>query len=128
MKLSKSLKLFLGELQAECLDILWDLNKATCLDILEVFKKRGKNYAYTTILTEMQNLEKKGIVKSEKIGKKNLYFPVISKEEFLKKKTEEILSPLLEEVPHLVAMNFIKKTKLNEKEKRKLIEILNLKE
>ncbi|MEO0271067.1 MAG: BlaI/MecI/CopY family transcriptional regulator [candidate division WOR-3 bacterium] len=128
MKLSKSLKLFLGELQAECLEILWNLGKATCLDILEVFKKIGKNYAYTTILTEMQNLEKKGIVKSEKIGKKNLYFPVISKEEFLKKKTEEILSPLLEEVPHLIAMNFIKKTKLNEKEKRKLIEILNIKE
>ncbi len=128
MGVSKSLKIFLGELQAECLEILWNLGKATCYDILEIFKKRGKNYAYTTILTEMQNLEKKGIVKSEKIGKKNLYHPMVNKEEFLKKKTEEILSPLLEEVPHLVAMNFIKKTKLNEKEKRKLLEILNIKE
>ncbi len=128
MKFSKSLKLFLGELQAECLEILWDLDKATCLDILEVFKKRGKKYAYTTILTEMQNLEKKGIVKSEKIGKKNLYYPLIKKEEFLQKKMERILTPLIEEYPELVTLNFIKKTKLSEREKRKLLEILKIKE
>jgi len=128
MKISKSLKLFLGELQAECLEILWNLGKGTVKDVLEIFKKRGKNYAYTTILTEMQNLEKKGLLRAERIGKQNLYIPLIKKEEFLNKKLDELLSPLLEEYPELVAMNFIKKTKLSEKEKKKILEILSKEE
>jgi|Deesub1362A_J573_1020465.scaffolds.fasta_scaffold00007_109 predicted transcriptional regulator len=125
MKHSKSLKLFLGNLQAECLEMLWDKKRATVKDIWEVFKKRGREYAYTTILTEMQNLEKKGLVKSEKSGKQNIYYPVYTKEEFLSRKFEEIISPLIEEYPELVTSHFLKSVKLSKKEK--IMEILKRK-
>jgi predicted transcriptional regulator len=124
MKLSKSLKLFLGELQAECFDILLSLGEATVKDILDIFKKKGKKYAYTTILSEMQNLEKKGLVKSRRSGKQNIYFPLLTKEQFLSEKVEKFLVPILEEYPELIAVNFVKRSKLSEKEKEKLLQIL----
>jgi len=124
MNLSKSLKLFLGELQAECFDILLNLGEATVKDILEIFKKKGKKYAYTTILSEMQNLEKKGLVKSRRSGKQNIYFPLLTREQFLSEKVEKFLVPILEEYPELIAVNFVKRAKLSEKEKEKLLQIL----
>lgn len=127
MKHSKSLKLFLGSLQAECLEILWEKRKATVKEIWDMFKKRGKEYAYTTILTEMQNLEKKKLVRSEKAGKQNLYFPTHTKDEFLSKKFEELITPLIEEYPEIVTSHFVRNIKLSEKEKRKLLEILKKK-
>ncbi len=127
MKYSKSLKLFLGNLQAECLEILWQKKKATVKEIWKIFKRMGREYAYTTILTEMQNLEKKGLVKSEKYGRRNIYYPVYTKDKFISKKFEEILAPLIEEHPKLVTSYFLKSAKLLKKEKEKILEILKRK-
>lgn len=127
MKYSKSLKLFLGSLQAECLEILWNKKRVTVKEIHDMFKRSGKEYAYTTILTEMQNLEKKGLVKSEKRGKQNIYYPTCARDEFLSKKLEEIISPLIEEYPEIVTSHFLKNIKLSKKEKEKILEILKRK-
>ncbi len=128
MKYSKSLKIFLGNLQAECMEELWKRRTATVKEIWNAFKKRGRKYAYTTILTEMQNLEKKGLVKSERKGRQNVYTPLIKKEKFLGSKLDEFLTPIIREFPEIATAHFLKKIKkLSPKDRKKIEEILKKK-
>lgn len=52
------------------------------------------DYAYTTVMTVMNHLEKKGMLIREKVEHSFVYTPIMSKEEFLKYATEKIISGL----------------------------------
>ena len=59
-----------GELELAILKIIRDLKKATVSDVC---RKLGKNRSYTTIMTVMSRLSKKGELNREKKGKQYVY-------------------------------------------------------
>ena len=59
-----------GELESEILTVLWKKDKTTVREALQSLKEK-RVLAYTTVMTVMDNLYKKGFLKREKI-KKNL--------------------------------------------------------
>jgi predicted transcriptional regulator len=61
-----------GDVELEILNIVWKLKKATVSDVhKEILKHRDS--AYTSVMTMMQNLAKKGILNFEKVGRSYLY-------------------------------------------------------
>ena len=69
-----------GELEWEVLSILWDKESAKVIDIRNVILEK-REIAYTTVLTVLQNLSKKGAVSFKKEQKSNVYFPAIKQSE-----------------------------------------------
>jgi predicted transcriptional regulator len=68
-----------GELHL--MNILWDKGKATVQQMQELLSEPKP--AYTTTLTVMQILTKKGIVDFERVGKAYVYKPLLSRDEYI---------------------------------------------
>lgn len=61
-----------SDLETQALSVLWNNGPSTVSTIIELFPD-GKDRAYTTILSVMQSLEKKKLVKSSRSGRANTY-------------------------------------------------------
>ena len=71
----------LGQLQQEVMDEVWQLSQATVADIHAQLARRRK-IAYTTVLTTMRNLERRGMLSHEVIGKAFLYRPAMPRDQY----------------------------------------------
>jgi len=67
------------DLELQAMSVLWAAGKATVHDVLRQLPD-GKSRAYTTVLTILQKLEVKGLVRKTFNGHHNIYFPAKSKE------------------------------------------------
>ena len=74
-----------SDLELQALSVLYALGPSTVLIVLENIPD-GKDRAYTTILSVMQSLERKGLAKPAKEGRAYIYKPT--------KSQESIVSPL----------------------------------
>jgi predicted transcriptional regulator len=82
----------LGNLERETLDEVWRLNEVSVKQIVESFNDR---LAYTTIMTTLDRLYKKGFLKRRKAGKAFLYSPRLSAAELERSMTETAVEVLL---------------------------------
>lgn len=71
----------LGLLQQEVMDEVWRMSQATVADVHDRLAQRRK-IAYTTVLTTMRNLEKRGMLGHEQQGKAFLYRPTMPREQY----------------------------------------------
>ncbi|MBP7951006.1 MAG: BlaI/MecI/CopY family transcriptional regulator [Verrucomicrobiales bacterium] len=96
-------------LELQALSVLWALGSASVREVWQSFPD-GKERAYTTVLTVLQNLERKGLVRKKNQGRQNIYIPTRTKgpmlRPFLKNLVEhvfhgqaaELISQVLQEV------------------------------
>ncbi|SYZ74178.1 Transcriptional repressor, CopY family (fragment) [Candidatus Zixiibacteriota bacterium] len=94
------LEKFWGKLEAELLEIIWSNGPMTVKRALFFIRKK-RLYAYTTIMTMMNHLVNKGILRREKQGHSFMYYPTVSKDEFLRSAADEIISGLLADFPEI---------------------------
>jgi BlaI family transcriptional regulator, penicillinase repressor len=66
-------------LELECLKALWNLGEGNVKDVREVLT-RDRNLAYTTVMTVLDRLEKRGRVARRKQGRFFVYSPAVSRE------------------------------------------------
>ncbi len=85
----------LGELERLVMDVLWDRAEVTGREVLEEIQKE-RPLAFTTILTVMDRLLKKGLIRRKKRGGVFVYAPSISRDEFVKQVSEEVLQGILD--------------------------------
>jgi len=77
----KGLQALFGGLEAEIMEILWDRGPLKGKDIFEAMKDKRK-IAYTTVLTVLDRLSKKGFVKKRKRFRSTIFIPTIAKKDF----------------------------------------------
>jgi len=70
----------LAPLELDCMTTLWPLGEATVREIREALAPR-RTRAYTTIMTIMDRLARKGIVERSKCGRAYVYRPKLTAEE-----------------------------------------------
>ena len=92
----KGLRQVLGDLEADIMEIIWQMGKATVRQVHEQLKK-DRNPAYTTVMTVMSRLTDKEVLRKEKSGSAFIYYPVLSKQEFTKSTVKKVLNGLLTE-------------------------------
>ncbi len=66
-------------LELECLKALWVLGEANVRGVRQALLPRRK-LAYTTVMTIMDRLARRGAVDRRKVGRSFLYAPVLSRE------------------------------------------------
>ena len=70
----------LAPLELDCMNTLWPMGEATVREIRDRLAERRAR-AYTTIMTIMDRLARKGVVERRKTGRAYLYKPRLSAEE-----------------------------------------------
>ena len=83
----------LGKLERETMNEVWKRKEVSVRDVELAF---GERIAYTTIMTTLDRLFKKGLLKRRKEGRAFLYAPRYSPEELERGLTEDVISSLLD--------------------------------
>jgi len=71
----------LGELQLQVMDVVWRMGRATVADVHEHLSA-GRKIAYTTVLTTLRALERRGMVRHEQAGKAYVYEPAVDRDQY----------------------------------------------
>ena len=69
----------LGDLETDVMSVVWEKGQATVQDVQQALRPR-RPLAYTTVMTVMSRLAKKGLLKPRKVGRGYVYSPKASKE------------------------------------------------
>ncbi len=93
----KGLRKILGDLEADVMEAVWALGRATVHDVHGQLAAADRELAYTTIMTVMSRLADKGLLTKRKNGAAYLYLPVATKEEFTRRTMGTVLSELLDD-------------------------------
>ncbi len=84
-------------LELECLKALWSLGEGTVRQVMEALGSR--KLAYTTVMTLLDRLEKRGRVTRVKRGRYFVYAPKISREEMRELAVKDLLDRFFDSNP-----------------------------
>ena len=104
------------------MNLLWDKGEGTVNDLIEMMPEPRP--AYTTVLTVMRVLTKKGVVKATQQGKANLYTPLMTREEYTKGFMEETRNTLFKGSFSKLLLFFAERERLAADEVEKIIALL----
>jgi predicted transcriptional regulator len=80
-----------SDLEMQILSVLWDRGASTAREVLEAMPD-GKKRAYTSILSVMQVMEKKGLLKHTNRGVAHVYSPAMSKRKIIQPFMHKVLN------------------------------------
>lgn len=96
----------LGELEERVMEALW--RAARPLAVRDVRARIGRRkLAYTTVMTTLDRLHKKGLLSRHREGLAFVYRPAMSREDLHRRVIEETVGALLHETPHPVLAAFV---------------------
>jgi predicted transcriptional regulator len=74
----------LHELESEVMEQLWSGGEATVRSVMEALNERSRrDRAYTTYMTIMARLHKKGLLRRRREGKTDYYAPAFERDEYM---------------------------------------------
>lgn len=112
----------------EIMDTVWNLSGSPSIrDVREHAYPNGEK-AYTTVQTIMNTLEKKQLLKREKIGLVNFYTPTKSREDMVKAEMSSLVTRIFDGSVPALANYLINSHGLNLKEIETIKELLDKKE
>jgi predicted transcriptional regulator len=80
-------------LELECLKALWTLREGNVRQVMAALSPR-RSLAYTTVMTILERLARKGAVERRKIGRSFVYVPVLSRETLLRLAVKDLVDSL----------------------------------
>ena len=97
----------LGDLEMAVMQHVWACPDDGCLAVdVQLTLERVRPLALTTILTTLDRLCKKGILRRERVGKAYRYWATVSEEMLQQRIVEGVLSNLIDQFPKAVAAYF----------------------
>ena len=85
----------LGALESRVMKVVWREGRASVRVVLAGLKGRRK-LAYTTILTTLRNLERKGFLRHEVEGRSHVYIPTIEQEAVARSALDDLVEHLFD--------------------------------
>ena len=117
----------IGEAELEIMKVIWASDKPlNTLEISEAVEERG--WKRTTISTFLTRLVEKGALTSEKSGKQYYYSAVISREEYRKSQTGNLIKSLFGGSVKAFAASLFESDELTENDINELKSIIGNKE
>lgn len=86
--------LSLGKLEKSVMEHMWDIGECAVRDL---YSQYGGKLAYTTLMTTLDRLHKKGLLDRRKVGKAFVYRPFLSREELDRDIARDLIGVLLED-------------------------------
>jgi predicted transcriptional regulator len=84
----------LGHLETTVLEILWDRGESNVHAVIELL---GRPLAYTTVMTTLDRLYKKGLLERRKSERAFLYSPRLSRQQWQQKRAGDFVAAFLSE-------------------------------
>ncbi len=86
----------LGNLEAEIMELIWEHLANQGMVVREVFEilYERRRIAYTTVMSTMSRLAKKGLLRVEKKDQSYIYYPNFTKDEFISQFVVHIIEDL----------------------------------
>ncbi len=87
----------LGDLEADVMEAIWVYPIGTGITVREVFEKlhQDRSIAYTTVMTTMNRLGKKRLLRAEKQDQAFVYYANFTQDEFILRFVGRVLEDLL---------------------------------
>jgi predicted transcriptional regulator len=82
----------LGRLERQVMDATWQRGEVS---VREIFKSFDEQFAYTTVMTTLDRLHKKGLLSRRKNGRAFLYSPRVSREQMEQGVARDVIEGLL---------------------------------
>lgn len=82
----------LGKLEREVMDMIWKHGE---ISVREVYRAFDERIAYTTLMTTLQRLHKKGVLKCRKQGRAFFYAPLVSPAEFEQGIAKDVIAGMM---------------------------------
>ena len=97
----------LHELEAEVMEELWASGEAPVRDVMEALNSRtSKKRAYTTYMTIMARLHKKGALVRRREGKTDFYAPVHDRERYMTLRAQSEVEKLVSQYGDVALSHF----------------------
>lgn len=105
--------------EQEVMEILWDLEKGFVKEI--VAKYPDPKPAYNTVSTIIRILEKKKVVGHEAFGRTYRYFPILSKEDYTRTQTSNVINKLFSGSVQDLISYFVKEKDISTEELEEIL-------
>lgn len=102
------LKKLLGDLEAEIMERVWARPVGDRVAVRDVYEalRAERSIAYTTVMTVMGNLAKKGVLGVERSGAAYLYYAKESREAFTEREVGKIIDGLMSDFSEAAVAHF----------------------
>lgn len=101
----------LTKAEEQIMQVIWNLDKCFVKEVIEQLPKPKP--AYNTVSTIIRILEKKEFVSYNAFGKTHQYYPIISKEDYAKFKTNSLLGNYFGNSVEKMMSFFVKENKID---------------
>ena len=97
----------LHELESEVMEELWKAGESSVRTVMESLNKRTANpRAYTTYMTIMARLDKKGLLGRRREGKTDYYTPAYTREEYMALRAQSEVAALVDQYGDVALSHF----------------------
>ena len=114
----------LGELQLKVMNVVWGKGRATVADVHEEMSA-GRKIAYTTVLTTMQALERRGMVTHDTVGKAYRYSPAVSRGQYTDASVDRLVGDLFDGRQERLLCHLLGTERVNKADVRAIREIID---
>lgn len=115
----------LGPLEHQVMDIVWKQKNSTVYSVVDELCHE-KKLAYTTVMTVMSRLAKKGVLNRKKKGKTYFYQPIETKDQFIHQMVKNTISKMVDMFGEEALVAFEDETKhLSQSQKEKILSKLD---
>ena len=112
----------LHELEAEVMEELWERGAGSVRDVLDALNARAaQERAYTTVLTVMQRLHAKGLLRREPRGRAHVYVPAMTRDEYAQARAEAGVGALVSEYGDVALAQFAREMSRLDPQRREQI-------
>jgi predicted transcriptional regulator len=113
----------LTEAEYRLMDVVWDLGSATVADVHARLEQHP--IAYTTVLSTLTILERKGYVRHTVRGKANVYRPRVERDAARRTVVANVLATFFGGSARALMLNLLEAERLGPEEERRLRDLLD---
>jgi BlaI family penicillinase repressor len=111
------------KVERQLMQVLWKLKKAFVKEIIQELPEPKP--AYSTVSTIVRILETKGVVAYEAFGKTHRYYPLISKEEYMRFEADKFLDNYFSNSIQDMFSFFVNEKKIDLKDAQQLLKMID---
>ena len=105
----------LGRLELQIMNVVWDKGQATVHEVKDVLT-RGRQPAYTTVLTMMRKLEAKGYLQHEVDNRSYVYQAAIERQEVRQGLLGDLVDRIFRGSPSLLVTSLLEQDHISDEE------------
>ena len=113
----------LTKTESQLMQVLWELKKAFVKEIINELPEPKP--AYSTVSTIIRILESKGVISYEAFGKTHRYYPLITKEEYMRYEADKFLDNYFSNSVQNMFSFFVREKKIEMKDAEQLLKMID---